>query len=109
MPWHQDQYYWPIDTPHTVTMWMPLVDISVEMGMLSFASGSQALGFLGHLEISDQSEQVLGDLVWAKQYPTSQAATMQAGDATFHAGYACHCPRKCLSTNAGSDDGDLRS
>ena len=26
-PWHQDMYYWPLDTCKTVTMWMPLVDI----------------------------------------------------------------------------------
>ena len=26
-PWHQDQYYWPLDTLNTVTMWMPLIDI----------------------------------------------------------------------------------
>ena len=26
-PWHQDQHYWPLDTDHTVTMWMPLVDL----------------------------------------------------------------------------------
>src|SRR6185295_14989007 len=24
-PWHRDQYYWPLDTDDTVTMWMPLV------------------------------------------------------------------------------------
>src|SRR5690606_28150082 len=39
-PWHQDQYYWPIDTPNTITMWMPLIDINTDMGMLTFASGS---------------------------------------------------------------------
>jgi ectoine hydroxylase-related dioxygenase (phytanoyl-CoA dioxygenase family) len=39
-PWHQDQYYWPIDTNNTITMWMPLVDINVDMGMLTFASNS---------------------------------------------------------------------
>ena len=22
-PWHQDQYYWPIDTNNTITMWIP--------------------------------------------------------------------------------------
>ena len=27
-PWHQDQYYWPVDTPRTITMWMPLIDIA---------------------------------------------------------------------------------
>ena len=23
-PWHQDHYYWPLDTDRTITMWMPL-------------------------------------------------------------------------------------
>lgn len=89
-PWHQDQYYWPIDTTNTVTMWMPLVDISVEMGMLTFASGSQELGFLGNLEISDKSEDVLGGIVRERGYPVTRAEVMQAGDATFHAGYTLH-------------------
>ena len=25
-PWHQDSFYWPIDSPNTVTMWMPMHD-----------------------------------------------------------------------------------
>src|SRR5262249_24057703 len=36
-PWHQDQYYWPLDTDKTITMWMPLVDIDEKMGMITFA------------------------------------------------------------------------
>lgn len=39
-PWHQDQQYWPLDTDDTITMWMPLVDVSPEMGTMRFASGS---------------------------------------------------------------------
>src|SRR5437868_5567156 len=27
-PWHQDHYYWPLDTDHMITMWMPLVPVS---------------------------------------------------------------------------------
>lgn len=39
-PWHQDQFYWPLDTNNTITMWMPLVDASVNMGVMSFVPGS---------------------------------------------------------------------
>ncbi len=89
-PWHQDQYYWPIDTQHTITMWMPLVDIAEGMGMLTFASGSQRAGFVGNLEISDDSEARLGALVREKGYTVSSPKSMLAGDATFHAGWTLH-------------------
>lgn len=33
-PWHQDQIYWPLDTEHTITMWMPLVPIAKHVVMI---------------------------------------------------------------------------
>ena len=89
-PWHQDQYYWPIDTPNTVTLWMPLVDITVEMGMLTFASGSQNNGRIFNYEISDESEKAFEEYVRKNDFPVTRASTMQAGDATFHYGYTIH-------------------
>jgi ectoine hydroxylase-related dioxygenase (phytanoyl-CoA dioxygenase family) len=62
-PWHQDQHYWPLDTDDTITMWMPLVDATPEMGTMRFASGSHVDGYLGDMPI---------------------------GDATFHFGWTLH-------------------
>ena len=89
-PWHQDQYYWPIDTHDTITMWMPLVDINVDMGMLTFASGSQKNGSIFDYEISDESESEFDKYVGEKQFEISRANTMKAGDATWHYGFTIH-------------------
>lgn len=89
-PWHQDQFYWPLDTNNTVTMWMPLVDVPIEMGALTFATGSHKEGFLGHLAISDESQEMWDKLVKERGFPVVNAP-MVAGDATFHSGWTLHC------------------
>ena len=89
-PWHQDQYYWPLDTDHTLTMWMPLIDVTPEMGTMVFASGSHAAGYLGDLPISDKSETIFKEFVREHGYQLKPAPVMAAGDATFHTGWTLH-------------------
>lgn len=89
-PWHQDQYYWPLDTDKTITMWMPLVDVSAEMGTMVFASGSQHQGYLGKLPISDESEEVLKRFVAERGFELAGGGELSAGDATFHSGWVLH-------------------
>jgi len=89
-PWHQDQYYWPIDTDKTITMWMPLIDIDVDMGMLTFASGSHKKGSVLDYEISDKSDQEFDKYVHENNFEISRAKTMKAGDATWHTGFTIH-------------------
>ena len=89
-PWHQDQYYWPIDTHKTITMWMPLIDIDVDMGMLTFASGSQKKGSIFNTQISDESESEFDKYVHDNKFEISRAKTMKAGDATWHTGFTIH-------------------
>ncbi len=89
-PWHQDQYYWPVDTDNTITMWMPLIDVSEEMGMLTFASKSHVDGLVKNVAISDDSEALLEKYVKGKKFPVNRPQFMKAGDASWHYGLTLH-------------------
>jgi hypothetical protein len=89
-PWHQDQFYWPLDTEHTVTLWMPLVPVGPEMGPMTFASGSHRLGKLSDLPISDESEAAFQAAVEAHGLTCTAPEAYAPGDATFHAGWTLH-------------------
>jgi ectoine hydroxylase-related dioxygenase (phytanoyl-CoA dioxygenase family) len=97
-PWHQDQYYWPLDTSNTITLWMPLVDISVDMGMLTFASGSHKNGLVFDQKISDESDSQYKKYIREHRFPIVRAAGLQAGDASWHYGNTMH--------NAPGNDSD---
>jgi ectoine hydroxylase-related dioxygenase (phytanoyl-CoA dioxygenase family) len=90
-PWHQDQFYWPLDTDSAITMWMPLVDISADMGSMTFADGSHREGFIPFTrQIGDESDSFFEGYVWSGRYSKSGGGAMAAGDATFHSGWTLH-------------------
>ena len=88
-PWHQDQYYWPLATDSAIGLWMPLIDVSVDMGTLLYASGSHRAGFLGQHEISDVSQQVYDEYI-AAQGLGIWSAPVKAGDLLLHSGWTLH-------------------
>ena len=86
-PWHQDRYYWPLDTDDTITMWMPLVDIPAGM---EFASTSHRNADMRGTRISDDSDAYFAQLIEQQGMPVTPVGPLRAGDATFHDGWMVH-------------------
>ena len=59
-PWHQDGPHWPLCTDHVLTMWIPLVDATIDMGPPRFASGTHRGKVLGPKGIHRESESFTG-------------------------------------------------
>lgn len=89
-PWHRDQFYWPLDTDQTITMWMPMVDVDSSMGTMRFASGSHERRDVGAVEISDESQETYDKYIREKGFSIASVDSINAGDATFHLGRTVH-------------------
>ena len=62
-PWHQDYFYWPIDSANTITMWIPLHECPREMGTMKFAKGSHHKKDVKGMPISTESEQYFEEYI----------------------------------------------
>jgi hypothetical protein len=82
--WHQDHAYWQPELDYcALGVWLPLHDVSVEMGAMQFIPGSHRRGLVAHRHEDDPAQNLLtvegplgaGDAV---------ACPLKAGGATFH-------------------------
>lgn len=89
-PWHQDHYYWPLETDRACTLWMPLVDCDESMGTMSFASGSHEFGYMGSEKITDDSDRYFDRVVSERGFKVHHSKSLKAGDATFHSAWTVH-------------------
>lgn len=89
-PWHQDQFYWPLDGVKCVTMWMPLVKVDSEMMAMKFVPGTHMGGPVTMKEISDDSEAFFNSFISEGGLTVHQIQEMMPGDASFHDGWTLH-------------------
>ena len=88
-PWHADQYYWPLASEKTVTVWIPLQVTPLDMGPLEFSAGSHTLTAGRDLQISDESEAMLGEKLLEAGFP-HVVEPFDAGEVSFHSGWLYH-------------------
>jgi ectoine hydroxylase-related dioxygenase (phytanoyl-CoA dioxygenase family) len=94
-PWHADQFYWPLVSPKTVTVWIPLQATPLEMGPLAFATKSQLVEIGRDLEISDESEALMAQQL--TQFELEESP-FDLGEVSFHAGWLFHRAGANVST-----------
>ena len=88
-PWHADQQYWPMASGLSVTAWIPLHAVPLEMGPLSFARGSHRKRIGRELAISEESERLIREAV-RDQGLVEVSEPYAAGDVSFHLGWTLH-------------------
>jgi ectoine hydroxylase-related dioxygenase (phytanoyl-CoA dioxygenase family) len=88
-PWHADQYYWPLATDRTVTIWIPLQETPLALGPLEFSAGSHRMRTGRDLEISDESQDTLEFALKTEGY-RHVIEPFALGEVSFHMGWLYH-------------------
>jgi ectoine hydroxylase-related dioxygenase (phytanoyl-CoA dioxygenase family) len=88
-PWHADQYYWPLSTDKTITAWIPLQEVPLEMGPLEFSAGSHVIVEGRELAISDDSEVIIQKKLRVSDFKHI-IEPFDLGEVSFHSGWVFH-------------------
>ena len=88
-PWHADQYYWPLASDKTVTAWIPLQEVPLEMGPLEFSAASHAIVEGRELEIGDESEELIQKTLRVTDFE-HVIEPFDVGEISFHSGWIFH-------------------
>jgi ectoine hydroxylase-related dioxygenase (phytanoyl-CoA dioxygenase family) len=88
-PWHADQYYWPLSNDRTVTAWVPMQAVPLEMGPLEFSAGSHQIVEGREWAISDDSETQIQQRLRVTDFQ-HVVEPFDLGEVSFHSGWVFH-------------------
>ncbi|MCZ7644265.1 MAG: phytanoyl-CoA dioxygenase family protein [Planctomycetota bacterium] len=88
-PWHADQYYWPMSSEKSVTAWIPLQAVPLEMGPLAFAAKSHTFEYGRDLRIGDDSEARISKAMQEQGFRYVEEP-FDLGEVSFHYGWTFH-------------------
>jgi len=87
---HQDQPYWPMDEPVTLTAWVPFDGSTHRSGCMGYVPGSHRVGLKKYINIftADEREKILEDSKIAGVPPVY--VEVPRGSVAFHHGLTVH-------------------
>lgn len=88
--WHQDNYFTPLDSDNTVTIWIPLSNVSAEMAPMTFVSGSHKHGYLGTSTPVEADMEKFAESMVQKGFQLKNYGAIKAGDVSLHSGWTLH-------------------
>ena len=112
-PWHHDDEHFPLATTQTVTAWLPVTAIPVEMGPLSFATGADLREMVAGLEFDKSGTSY--DVAVSQRFGSAgvvvQDGPYAVGEVSFHSSLCFHTagpnrttqPRRALATTYYAD------
>jgi ectoine hydroxylase-related dioxygenase (phytanoyl-CoA dioxygenase family) len=87
---HQDHPYWPIAESDALTAWIPLVEVTQEMGPMGYIAGSH-LGRVEYIDVFTSPGD--GHAFEAKQNKAATFVTCKPGDVLYHHARTIHAAK----------------
>jgi ectoine hydroxylase-related dioxygenase (phytanoyl-CoA dioxygenase family) len=89
-PWHQDHAYWdPEFNYDALGVWLPMHDVTTEMGAMQFIPGSHKRGLMSHHH-AEEPEHNLLEVDGPFDASTAVSCELKKGGCTFHHAETLH-------------------
>ena len=89
-PWHRDCFYIPLEPGKSIVAWVPLVNLTPEMGPLAFGTGSHRIVTADLLDASQYSQDCVEQMLLKQGLRLTSVGSMAVGDVSFHHSLTLH-------------------